>query len=76
MAEESQTFTGAFSPTGAGTKVQLECPFDLETVFTMQYSTEGLKGVLKWIIDNLGDVRSGLSDLDKKVTDRLKQVDL
>jgi len=27
-------------------KLLLECPFDLEAVFTLQYSTEGLKGVL------------------------------
>ncbi len=33
---------------------QIECPFDLEAVFTLQYSADGLKGVLKWIIDNLG----------------------
>ena len=27
-------------------RVKLECPFDLETVFTLQYSTENLKGCL------------------------------
>ena len=37
-------------------RVKLECPFDLETVFTMQYSTDGLKGVLSWIIEHLGDL--------------------
>lgn len=47
--------------------MKLECPFDLETVFTLQYSTEGLKGVLNWIIDNLGDVKTGLGDLDSKL---------
>lgn len=56
--------------------MKLECPFDLETVFTMQYSTEGLKGVLTWIIDNLGDCKQGLAALDAKVNDKLKQVDL
>ena len=40
----------------SGGRIKIECPFDLETVFTMQYSTEGLKGVLAWIIDNLGDL--------------------
>lgn len=52
----------------AAAKVKLECPFDLETVFTMQYSTEGLKGVLKWIIDNLGD-------MDGKLKSKLPLVD-
>ena len=56
-------------------RVKLECPFDLETVFTLQYSTEGLKGVLQWIIDNLGDVKTGLGDLDAKVAAKLAQVD-
>lgn len=53
MAEESNTHQSSTQ----GIKVKLECPFDLETVFTMQYSTEGLKGVLTWIIDNLGDCK-------------------
>lgn len=47
--------------------LSLECPFDLEAVFTLQYSTEGLKGVLKWIIDHLADLNGklgGLKDLD------------
>lgn len=55
--------------------MQLECPFDLETVFTLQYSTEGLKGVLTWIIDNLGDLKSGLGNLDSKLSERIKQLD-
>ena len=33
---------------------KFECPFDLENVFTLQYNTEGLKGVLNWIIEHLG----------------------
>ena len=48
-------------PGSSATKVMLECPFDLEAVFTLQYSTEGLKGVLKWIIDNLGDMKGDMS---------------
>lgn len=70
--EKSQQHQSA----ATGIKVKLECPFDLETVFTMQYSTEGLKGVLTWIIDNLGDCKQGLAALDAKVNDKLKQVDL
>ena len=53
----------------------LECPFDLESVFTLQYSTEGLKGVLKWIIDNLSDANQKLFDLDTKMVAKLMQVD-
>ena len=67
MAEESHTHQSQ-------ERIKLECPFDLEAVFTMQYSTEGLKGVLTWIIDNLGDVKSGLSDLDNKLADQIKQL--
>jgi len=59
----------------SGNRIKLECPFDLEAVFTLQYSTEGLKGVLAWIIDNLGDLKGGLSDLDAKVAAKLAQVD-
>jgi len=46
-------------------RLKFECPFDLETVFTLQYSTEGLKGVLQWIIDNMGGIKGDLSNLDK-----------
>ena len=49
----------------SNSRIKLECPFDLETVFTLQYSTDGLKGVLSWIIDNLGD-------LDNKVTTKME----
>ena len=56
-------------------KISFECPFDLEAVFTLQYSTDGLKGVLKWIIDNLGDVSKNVDNLNSKVTEKLKQVD-
>lgn len=67
MAEESQ----AHQSQG---RIKLECPFDLETVFTMQYSTEGLKGVLSWIIDNLGELKTGMSDLDKKLAEQIKNL--
>ena len=51
----------ASSNMGSRAKLTLECPFDLETVFTMQYSTDGLKGVLKWIIENMGEMRTDLT---------------
>ena len=49
-------------------KVSLNCPFDLETIFTMQYSTENLKGVLSWIIEHLGN-------LDAKLAAKVAQID-
>lgn len=52
----------------ASQKLTLKCPFDLETVFTMQYSTEGLKGVLEWIIEHLNSLNGNVADLDRKLT--------
>ena len=54
---------------------KFECPFDLETVFTLQYNTEGLKGVLGWIIEHLGQLKGELGELDTKVMSKLMQVD-
>lgn len=54
---------------------KFECPFDLETVFTMQYSTEGLKGVLNWIIEHLGSLKGDITELDTKMMTKLMQID-
>ena len=54
---------------------KFECPFDLENVFTLQYNTEGLKGVLNWIIEHLGQFKVDLGELDAKVMSKLMQVD-
>ena len=32
---------------------KLVCPFDLDSIFSMQYSVSGLKSVLEFIIENL-----------------------
>ena len=56
-------------------RVKLECPFDLETVFTLQYSTENLKGCLQWIIDNLGKVNRNVGDLADKLDKKVAQID-
>ena len=53
-------------------KIVLECPFDLETVFSLQYSTEGLKGCLKWIIDHLSETNQTVADLDAKAVEKFK----
>ena len=54
---------------------KFECPFDLETVFTLQYSTDGLKGVLGWIIEHLGQLKGDMGELETKVVSKLMQVD-
>lgn len=59
----------------SSSKVKLECPFDLETIFTLQYSTEGLRGVLEWIIENLGSVRGEVNGLDKLVRPKVALID-
>jgi hypothetical protein len=53
-------------------KIVLECPFDLEAVFSLQYSTEGLKGCLKWIIDHLSETNQTVADLDAKALEKFK----
>lgn len=35
---------------------KLECPFDLDAVFSMQYSVQGLKSVLEFILEHIGDL--------------------
>ena len=60
------------SPTN---RVTMECPFDLEAVFTLQYSTEGLKGVLQWIIENLGGVKGDLSNLEERFNARCSDIE-
>ena len=56
-------------------KITLECPFNLEEVFTLQYSTEGLKGVLQWIIEHLNGLNGNVSDLDRKLAAKVAQID-
>lgn len=36
-------FTGGF-----------ECPYDLDSVFQLQFNSDNMKGVLSWIIEHLG----------------------
>ncbi len=40
--------------TGRATFKKLVCPFDLDAIFSMQYSTQGLKSVLEFIFEHLG----------------------
>jgi hypothetical protein len=42
------------SATGRATFKKIVCPFDLDAIFSMQYSTQGLKTVLEFIFEHLG----------------------
>jgi hypothetical protein len=33
---------------------RIECPFDLEAIFTLQFDTSGLKSVLQFILEQIG----------------------
>jgi hypothetical protein len=54
---------------------KFECPFDLNNVFEINFNQENLKGLLKWIVDHLGDLRVDMGELEKKVVSKLMQVD-
>jgi len=41
--------------TGRATFKKLVVPFDLDSIFSMQYSTQGLKAVLEFIFEHMGD---------------------
>ena len=34
---------------------RIECPFDLQTIFTVAVDSENLKGLLEFILDHLGE---------------------
>jgi hypothetical protein len=38
-------------------KKVVECPFDLDTVLELNYSTAGLKQCLEFIFDHLGELK-------------------
>mgnify|MGYP000217795227 CR=1 FL=1 len=46
---------------------RIECPFNLETIFTMQFSTQGLKSVLEFILEHIGT-------LDETTVDHLAKL--
>ena len=48
------TDVGKSEAPGKARFYKIECPFDLELIFSMQYDTRGLKGVLEFILENLG----------------------
>ena len=54
---------------------KLECPFDLQTIFTLQVDTENLRGLLEFILEHLGENKQNLNDLNEKLLSKLLQVD-
>jgi phenylalanine-4-hydroxylase len=41
---------------------KLEVPFDLDSIFTMQYNVSGLKAVLEFILEHLGELKQSSMD--------------
>jgi len=41
---------------------KLEIPFDLDSIFTMQYNVQGLKSVLEFILEHLGELKQTSQD--------------
>ena len=54
---------------------KLECPFDLQTIFTLQVDTENLRGLLEFILDHLGEQKQNINDINEKLLSKLMQVD-
>lgn len=42
---------------GGKSKLKINVPFDLDAIFTLSYDVSGLKGVLEFILENLGDLQ-------------------
>ena len=42
---------------------KLEIPFDLDTIFTMQYDVKGLKSVLEFILEHLGEYKAASDEM-------------
>ena len=57
--------------TGEGIKnttvKKIVCPFDLDAVFSMQYSVSGLKSVLEFIIENMDATSIQISELSETI---------
>ena len=57
--------------TGEGIKnttvKKIVCPFDLDAVFSMQYSVSGLKSVLEFIIENMDATNIQISELSETI---------
>jgi len=54
--------------------VKLEVPFDLNAIFTLSYNFDGLKEVLQFILEHLGQVKGDVKELDTKMMTKLMQI--
>ena len=54
---------------------KINCPFDLDAIFTLNYNTDGLKGVLEFILEHLGKLTDETHRLDQKIVTKMMQVD-
>ena len=54
---------------------KISCPYDLQTIFTVTVDTENLKGLLEFILDNLGDQNEAITETNVKVATKMMQVD-
>ena len=46
---------------------RLECPFDLEQILQMSYSTSGLKSVLEFVMDHVGENQAKLAETKEEI---------
>jgi hypothetical protein len=53
--------------TGKAIFKKIVCPFDLEAIFSLQYSVTGLKSVLEFILEHIGT-------LDEKQAENLDKI--
>ena len=56
-------------PTSTTTQSSIKCPVELDAIFKLEYSVEGLKQVLTFILENLNELhgfkQNTLDELDK-----------
>lgn len=46
---------------------KLEVPFDLESIFTLQFDVTGLRAVLEFILEHLGTYKEEFSEIKKHI---------
>jgi hypothetical protein len=61
MSEERVTSNGHV------TFKRIECPFDLEAIFTMQFDTSGLKSVLQFILEHIGTLDTRVAEHQDRI---------
>ena len=46
---------------------KLDVPFDLESIFTMQFDVSGLRAVLEFILEHLGNFKEDFSGIKEHI---------